>query len=137
MNRTWNGTGEDPDNEGATLTAHDEELIVDKREFVSGSVTARKRVESERYQDVVSREVEYGDTEIAAPLEGDSGEILTLEDGSISIPLFEERIVVRKELVVRERVVIRKRVTTEEHRIDATLKSEHIQIEGDVEDVTP
>jgi sporulation protein YlmC with PRC-barrel domain len=55
-----------------------------------------------------------------------------LSDGSVSIPLFEERLVVRKELVVRERVVIRKRTVTEEHRIEADLRSERIEVEGDV-----
>ena len=136
MNHTWNEGGDEAVR-AATLTAHDEQLVVDTNEYVAGSVTARKRVESGRFERTVSRDVEYGDTEIVEPIEGDTGEIVTLEDGSISIPLFEERIVVTKQLVVRERVVIRKRVTTEEHLVEATLKSEQIQIEGDVDDVTP
>ena len=56
-----------------------------------------------------------------------------LADGSISIPLFEERLVVVKELVVRERVVVRKRTVTEHERIEAELRTERIEIEGNLE----
>jgi uncharacterized protein (TIGR02271 family) len=77
--------------------------------------------------------VEYGDFERAEPNDSDSGEIETLEDGSISIPLFEERLVVKKELFVRERVILRKRTVTEPQRIEAELRKERIEVEGDVE----
>lgn len=48
-------------------------------------------------------------------------------------PLFEERLVVVKELVVRERVVVRKRTVTEHERIEAELRTERIEIEGNLE----
>jgi uncharacterized protein (TIGR02271 family) len=76
--------------------------------------------------------VEYGDFERAPATDRDSGEIETLEDGSVSIPLFEERLVVSKELFVRERVILRKRTVTEEHRVEAELRKERIEVEGDV-----
>jgi uncharacterized protein (TIGR02271 family) len=49
----------------------------------------------------------------------------------VSIPLFEERLIVQKQLVVIERVIIRKHRTTEDHQIEADLRREHIEIDVD------
>ena len=119
--------------EEAAAVRHEEELELGTQRYEAGSVRARKRVESEQVEPVEPRSVEYGDFERAPASDGDSGEIETLEDGSISIPLFEERLVVKKELVVRERVILRKRTVTEQNRIEAELRKERIEIEGDVE----
>src|SRR5436190_10394245 len=98
------------------LTRHEEELHVETEPVQVGAVRARKRTDVEHVSEVVSRGAEDADVERVEAQAGDSGEIETLPDGSVSIPLFEEQIVVSKRLVVRERVIIRKRSTTEEHR---------------------
>jgi uncharacterized protein (TIGR02271 family) len=116
------------------VVRHEEELELSTREYEAGTVRARKRIEEEQVELVEPRSVEYGDFERAQAHEGDSGEIETLDDGSISIPLFEERLVVSKELVVRERVILRKRTVTKQQRIEAELRKEHIEVEGDVEE---
>jgi uncharacterized protein (TIGR02271 family) len=117
----------------ASVVRHEEELQLETEEYEAGSVRARKRVETEHVERVEPRSVEYGGFERAPVDDGDSGEIETLEDGSISIPLFEERLVVSKELFVRERVILRKRTVTEQHRIEAELRKEQIEVQGDVE----
>lgn len=63
----------------------------------------------------------------------DSGEIEYLPDGSISIPLIEEELVVTKRLVVRERIIIRKEHDVRTQRIEAKLRREVLedQEEGD------
>ena len=61
----------------------------------------------------------------------DSGEVERLPDGSVSIPVFEERLVVHKRKVVRERIVVRKRVVTEEARVGEELRRQRIEIEAD------
>ena len=119
--------------EEASVVRHEDELELATQEYEAGSVRARKRVETDQVERVEPRSVEYGDFERAPASDGDSGEIETLEDGSISIPLFEERLVVSKELFVRERVILRKRTVTEQHRIEAELRKEQIAVEGDVE----
>jgi uncharacterized protein (TIGR02271 family) len=119
--------------EEASVVRHEDELELATQEYEAGSVRARKRVETDQVERVEPRSVEYGDFERAPASDGDSGEIETLEDGSISIPLFEERLVVSKELFVRERVILRKRTVTEQHRIEAELRKEQIEVEGDVE----
>jgi uncharacterized protein (TIGR02271 family) len=63
--------------------------------------------------------------------EGDSGEIETLPDGSLSIPLYEEELVVTKRTVLRERVIIRKEIAARTQRVEAELHREHIEIDAD------
>jgi len=123
-----------PRNEDASLTRLEEELDVGKRTQLAGTVRARKSVETRRVGDVFEREIEeLEDVERTAPHEDDSGEIETLPDGSVSIPILEERLVVTKEIVVRERVVLRKRTTMERERIETELRRERIEIDADPE----
>jgi uncharacterized protein (TIGR02271 family) len=128
------GLGAGPQDEGAATVRHEEELELDTQEYEVGAVRARKRIETERIDRTEPRSVEFGDVERAPAGQGDSGEIETLEDGSISIPLFEERLVITKQLVVRERVIVRKRTVTEQHRIEAELRKEQIEVEGDLDE---
>lgn len=123
--------------EQASVVRREEELQLGAREYKAGSVRARKRVETERVERVEPRSAEYGEFERAPASDNDSGEIETLEDGSISIPLLEERLVVNKEVFVRERVILRKRTVTEQHRIEAELRKEQIEVDGDVEGEQP
>jgi uncharacterized protein (TIGR02271 family) len=61
----------------------------------------------------------------------DTENVETLPDGSLSIPVFEEQIVVTKRLVVRERVVVRKHTVYEDHVVTADLKRERLEVQGD------
>lgn len=63
----------------------------------------------------------------------DSGEIEYLDDGSVSIPIIDEELVVYKRLVVRERVIVRKDAEIEHRRIETELRRERLEYkeEGD------
>ena len=63
----------------------------------------------------------------AAP--DDSGKIETLPDGSISIPLYEEELVVTRRTVLRERVIVRKEEVTEWQTVEAELRSERATLD--------
>ena len=117
------------------LTRSEEELRFGKEEVDAGAVVARKHTDVERVSEVVPRGVEDAQVERVETRDRDSGEIETQPDGSISIPLFEEQLVITKRLVVRERVIVRKRTVTEQQRIEADLRRERLDIEetGDVE----
>lgn len=123
------------------LVRHEEELRVERATEEAGAVRARKRTETEVVTQLVPREIEDADVERVAAAENDSGQIETLADGSVSIPLFEEQLVITKRLVVRERVIVRKRTTMEEHRVEAELRKERIEVEADdpalLEDIGP
>jgi len=94
----------------------------------------------------VTREHEYtaggGDSESPPPTRAsatetsggyDSGEIEYLDDGSVSIPIIDEELVVYKRLVVRERVIVRKDAEIEHRRIETELRRERLEYkeEGD------
>jgi len=124
------GRGDRPDADtAAELVRHEEEFHIGKEVRELGAVHARKRVETEEVEELVPRQTEYADIERQTPQGEDSGEIETLPDGSVSVPIFEEQLVVTKRLVVRERVIIRKRTVTEEQRVDSELRKERIEID--------
>ena len=123
------------DSDGTAVTRHEEQAHVGTELTESGRVRVNKHVESYPVSEVVPRNVEHADTsERVAAVEGDSGEVETLEDGSISIPVFEEVLVVTKRLVVRERVIVRKRTVVDEYTLETELRREHVTVEGDVDD---
>lgn len=101
-----------------------------------GAARAKKHVDVETVTTRVERGSEHAELHRVdvADAEADSGRVETLPDGSLSIPVFEEQIVVTKRLVVRERVVVRKHTVYEEHVVSADLKRERLEVEaeGDV-----
>jgi len=109
----------------------EEELDVAKVAREAGRVRARKVVDHHQVEQVVQVAAEQATTERVPAVEGDSGQVETLPDGSLSIPVFEERLVVEKRLVVRERVILRKHTVYEEQRVTADLARERIEIEAD------
>jgi uncharacterized protein (TIGR02271 family) len=115
----------------ATMVRREEELQVGTEEREAGSVRIRKSVESVPVEQTVERSIEHADVERLSPAEGDPGEVVTLPDGSVSIPIFEEELVVTKRMVVRERVIVRKSTVTDEHVVEAELKRERIDVEAD------
>jgi uncharacterized protein (TIGR02271 family) len=66
--------------------------------------------------------------------DGDSARIETMPDGSVSIPLYEEELVVTKRIVLRERVLVRKETVTRPRRVEAELRREEVEIENDLDD---
>ena len=120
------------DDRDVAVTRYEERLDVGTETEESGRVRVRKHVETLPVEQVVSRSVEHADTSERLPAEeGDTGEVETLEDGSVSIPVFEEVLVVTKKLVVRERVIVRKRTVIDEHTLQTELRREHVTVETD------
>lgn len=114
-----------------SVVRHEEELVVGAEHEEIGAVRARKLVDAHDHEELVARELEEADVERVAAEEGDSGRVETLPDGSVSIPLLEEEIVVSKRTVVRERVVVRKRTLTEQHTVRAELRRERVELDAD------
>lgn len=122
-------TSSTPDGQADELIRSEEELRVGLVEHEVGRVRARKRVDTERVTETVPRTVEHAEVERVAVGPDDSGEVETLADGSLSIPLLEERLVIEKRLVVRERVIIRKQATVAPQVVEADLRRERIELE--------
>jgi uncharacterized protein (TIGR02271 family) len=113
------------------LTRHEDELRVGTRNETVGSVRLRRTVESGHVSDVLPREIEEAEPLRTSPLEDDSGDVVTFPDGSVSVPVFEEELVVTKRLVVRERIVIQKRRVSEDARIEAELLRERVDFDAE------
>ena len=114
-----------------TVVRSEEELNVGTTEREAGYVRAHKSVDTIPVEQTVERNIEHANVERLAPTIEDSGEVETLPDGSVSIPIFEEELVVTKRMVVRERVIVRKSTVTDEHVIEAELRRERIDVEAD------
>ena len=121
------------DDAGRDLTLSEERLQVGTETERTGTVRAKKHVDVENVSTRVQRGTEHADlNRVDVPdVEADSGEVETLPDGSLSIPVFEEQLVVTKRLVVRERVIVRKHTVYEEHEVTADLKRERLEVEAD------
>ena len=109
------------------VVRHEEELRIEPREREAGAVRVRTNVDSGTVTELVDRDVEDGVIDRRPALEDDSGEVEVLEDGSVSIPLLEEELVVTKRLVVRERIIVRKERHSEPERIEAELRRERVE----------
>lgn len=116
----------------ASVTLHEERSVVEHEQHETGRVRVRKHVETVPVEQVVPRNVEQVDVSERSPAdEHDTGEVIQLEDGSVSIPVFEEVLVVTKKLVVRERVIVRKETVVDEYRLQTDLRREHVTVDAD------
>jgi len=121
------------DDQAPAIIRSEEELRIETTRHEIGKARARKVVDTEHVTQVVPRSIEHADIERVAPDPDDSGQVETMPDGSVSIPVFEEQLVIEKRLVVIERIIIRKSRISEDHQIEADLRREHIEIDVDPE----
>jgi uncharacterized protein (TIGR02271 family) len=117
----------------AKTAHHDERLRITKVPHQLGASEVSKDVGAEHVAEYFSRDVEEIEMEHIDPNEEDSGEIETLPDGSLSIPILEEELVITKRVVVRERIIIRKQIQKEQVLVEADLRRERVSIVADTE----
>ena len=129
------GRARDETGEAPSVVRHEEALAVGTEVHEAGRVGIRKVPESHEVETVVPRGVEHAEIEREAPADPsvDSGEVEVLPDGSLSIPVFEEELVIEKRLVVRERIIVRKHTVTEDRRVHADLRRERVEVDADAE----
>ena len=121
-----------PEPERAIVIRAEEEIAdVDRPWRGVGFLRARKHADRVRVDEVLAREVEDVGLQRVPVEDGDPGGILDLPDGGLSIPVYEEQLVVTKRVVLKERVVIRKEVVAERQRIETELLKERVEIEVD------
>jgi uncharacterized protein (TIGR02271 family) len=123
--RPRRGSGADPG-----LVRHEEELQVGSAWEEVGGVRVRRETTTQTVSEQFPRRLEDVEHERVPVENGDSGEIEVLPDGSVSIPLFEEQLVVTRRQVLRERVIVRKHLVTEWETVEAELRREEVEVEG-------
>jgi uncharacterized protein (TIGR02271 family) len=119
---------------GPELLRSEEELDIRTRSRSYGTARLTKSVELEdveRRIPVHADFVEMAEVEVPDP-EADSGQVEMGRDGSVSVPVFEERLIVQKRLVVTKRVVLLKeRRAVGEETVSDVLRRERIELEVD------
>ncbi len=115
----------------AVVVRYEEEAEADKTWRGIGFLRARKQVQTAAVKEMVPRNIEDVDLQRVPVGDGDSGQIETLPDGSVSIPLFEEELVITRRTVLKERLIIRKHLVTEEQRVETELRKEFVEIDAD------
>ncbi len=115
------------------IVRHEEEASLDKGWRGIGFLRARKRTQTVKVREDLPIEFERLVPERVPVEEGDSGRIETLPDGSLSIPLYEEELVVTKRTILRERVIVRKQIAARTQRVEAQLRREQVEIDADDE----
>ena len=113
----------------ASLDRHEEDFRVGKRLEEIGGLRLKTSVSTDEVEGDFDRGSE--EAEISrVPVDGaDSGRVETLSDGSISIPVFEEELVVSRRLVVRERIVVTKHTVTTTERVRGQVRKETVDVE--------
>ena len=111
------------------LVLHEEELAVTKDVHEIGRVRVRKVVETARAEDAVALRRQTADVERVPPHDDETGEVETLPDGSISIPVLGEELVLSKRVVVLERLVVRRETVEEIHPVEAELRKERAEVD--------
>jgi uncharacterized protein (TIGR02271 family) len=110
---------------------HEEEMRPRKAWRLLGFLHARRTVRVERWSHRFPVDAEKLVQEHVPVREGDSGRIETLPDGSISIPLYQEELIVTRRVVLRERVILRKKIIRKPQTIRAELRREAVDIQAD------
>lgn len=121
------------DDKGVEVVGHEEQLVAGTVEHEVGTLRIRKGLEDVEFDQSVPYAVEHAEIERVAPNDDDSGAIETLADGTVSIPVLEERLVVQKRLVVTERILVRKRVEMRDQQVTEALKREVVSVDVDEE----
>ncbi|MBA2475139.1 MAG: YsnF/AvaK domain-containing protein [Actinobacteria bacterium] len=113
------------------LIRQEEELEVGKRWTGVGYARAQKRVDTLSVDELVPRAVQDVRLERTSVSDGDSGRIEHLPDGAISIPVYEEQLVVTKRIVLKERVIVRKQVVSVQERVQDEIRKERVELDAD------
>ena len=119
--------GQDPE---GRLDFHEEHFQAGTSWTREDDLRVRKWVESVPFHQEVSRNVDALSSERAPAEPGDDGEIHELSDGTLSIPVFEEQIVLTRRTVVRERLLLRRQIVVETVEVNEELRREEFEPES-------
>ena len=95
-----------------------------------GFLRAQKHTETTTVREVVPLGSEDLDGERVPVEDGDAGRIETLADGTISIPIYAEELVLTKRVVLKERLLLRKVVRVEEQVVEDVLRFERLELDA-------
>jgi uncharacterized protein (TIGR02271 family) len=115
-----------------TISRHEEELQVGKRETEYGRVRLRKWVETEPVTEEVELRRETAFVERQPVNRPASGAAIGEEE--VEMPLHREEPVVSKETVEREQITVHPEEETEEETVHGEVRRERVEVEDDSDD---
>jgi uncharacterized protein (TIGR02271 family) len=115
-----------------TISRHEEELQVGKRETEYGRVRLRKWVETEPVTEEVELRRETAFVERQPVNRPASGAAIGEEE--VEMPLHREEPVVSKETVEREQITVHPEEEIKEETVHGEVRREHVEVEDDSED---
>jgi uncharacterized protein (TIGR02271 family) len=110
---------------------HEERAEVRKGWRGIGFVRARRSVEVVPVDEQFTLGLEELASKTVPPDDDDSGKIEVLPDGTVSIPIYVEELVVTRRTVLKERILIRKEIASRSERVQAELRREHVEIDAE------
>ena len=125
--------GIEPTPEGGARAPHEEVEATPTSWRGLGFLRAQKHTETTTVREVVPLGSEDLDGERVPVEDGDAGRIETLADGTISIPIYAEELVLTKRVVLKERLLLRKVVRVEEQVVEDVLRFERLELDADDE----
>jgi photosynthetic reaction center H subunit len=117
------------------MTLSEEKLAVGRERHEAGEVRVGKHVETEHVKKEVPVTRERATVE-RRPIEGDEARHAraSISDDEIRVPLTEEEVVVEKRTVPKEELVVKKYQEQDTETVEADLRRERADIEGDVDE---
>jgi len=114
----------------ASVVRSEEELSVDKVQRESGRARLSKYVVTEDVNLTVPVRKEVARV-VREPIEGTEAGVIDADGVEAEIVLTEETVVVDKKVVAKERVGIETETETHEETVEATLRKEEVDVDGD------
>lgn len=121
-------------NTDSAMTRSEEELRVGTTQREAGRVRLRKYVETEHVSTTVPVTREEVRIEREPITDGNIGQAMSgpdISEEEHEVTLYEEKAVAATEVVPKERVRLDKEVVTEQERVEADVRKERIEVDGD------
>jgi len=111
------------------MTRSEEELDVGKRRVPAGTVSIRKRVDTEHVSQPVNTSHEEVTVERRPVANADSASRADIGQDEIRIPVYEDEIVVDKRRVLKEEIVVKKSEVQDSKSVEADLRKEKVDVD--------
>lgn len=107
-----------------------EDIAIEKREIQSSELLVRREVREEEISlsELLKRE-SYDVQEVVRGIPVERKESPTVDGHTIVIPLYEEKVVIQRQLILKSELRITKRQQVEEFNLSTTVRHDHVTVE--------
>jgi uncharacterized protein (TIGR02271 family) len=117
------------EDDGERITRSEEELAIGKRRVPAGTMSIRKRVETQHVTQPVSTTHEEVTVERRPVQNADAAARADIGEDEIRIPVYEDEVVVDKRRVLKEELVVKKNQVQDTQTVEADLRKEKVDVD--------